>query len=238
MAPAHQRRFQVGAPEGRSDRAERTMSHPTDPDVNPDRFPGDRTDPGADRPAGHSAPSGHRSTKATEKAQMLRSLFREHYASLCHFAVSLLDRWAEAEDVVQETFVQLWSRHRERLPLENAEAYLFRAVRNASYNRLQSARAVRRDADGEVDVIGRSSARPPDAAVSHKETQAAVDAALQRLSPRQEDVYRLSRHHDLTYAQIAGVLDVSIKTVETHMGRALATLRDELKTYRGEDARD
>jgi len=200
------------------------MSHPHEPETGPQ---------GSPKEAG-----GGRSARDIRQARTLRSLFHEHYAALTQFAVSLLGRWAPAEDVVQEVFVQLWSRHRDCLPLENAEAYLFRAVRNASYNRLQSARSVRRDPDAEVGTIGRSSARSPDAAITRKETEAAVDAALERLSPRQADVYRLSRHHDLTYAQIAGVLNVSIKTVETHMGRALARLRDELETFRGDEQRD
>jgi RNA polymerase sigma-70 factor (ECF subfamily) len=54
------------------------------------------------------------------------------------------------------------------------------------------------------------------------------------MSPRQWQVFTLSRHHGLTYDEIATVLGVSAKTVETHMVRALDTLRKRLRLYRGE----
>jgi RNA polymerase sigma-70 factor (ECF subfamily) len=161
-----------------------------------------------------------------ERAEGFRNLFDVHYAPLCRFAQSLLDRGAE--DVVQEVFVRLWERHRERLPLRDPKAYLFRAVRNTAYNRLDSARARRRDADAEIAAVTESAGPPPDAALAFKQTQADLETALQSLSNRQAEVYRLSRHHGLTYEQIAAVLGVSIKTIETHMGRALAALRAAL----------
>jgi RNA polymerase sigma-70 factor (ECF subfamily) len=168
------------------------------------------------------------SLRPDQREEEFRSLFRAHYPSLCRYAASLLGEWASAEDVVQDVFVRIWERHRDRLPLREPTAYLFRAVRNAAYNRLDSARATRRDRATEVNSLSGSFTRAPDAALDAKQTRTTVETALDALPSRQAEVFRLSRQHDLTYAQIAEVLDLSVSTVETHMGRALASLREAL----------
>ncbi|HJU73447.1 MAG TPA: sigma-70 family RNA polymerase sigma factor, partial [Gemmatimonadaceae bacterium] len=71
-----------------------------------------------------------------------------------------------------------------------------------------------------------------DESVTESELAAAVRAAVDRLPPRCREVFMLSRDSGLTYGEIAKALGISIKTVETQMGRALKALRESLKIYR------
>jgi RNA polymerase sigma-70 factor (ECF subfamily) len=153
-------------------------------------------------------------------------LFRHWYPRLCDWAFRVLDSRDGAEDSVQDVFVAIW-RGRERLPkAQSLPAYLHRAVRNRALNQLRHQRTAGRwlaMLDPEPQIA-------PDAetGLADRELDAAYRAALAELAPRGREVFVLSREQGLTYAQIAETLGISVKTVETLMGRAIAALRGKL----------
>jgi RNA polymerase sigma-70 factor (ECF subfamily) len=152
-------------------------------------------------------------------------LFREWYPRLADHAWRLLGERDTAEDAVQEVFVALW-RGRARLPDSGALAgYLHRAVRNRALNQLRARKGEVADPDGQM-----LPAVEPDAPRRLEEQQLAAQlvAALATLPPRTREVFLLSRDQGLTYAAIAETLGISVKTVETLMGRAIRALREEL----------
>ena len=154
-----------------------------------------------------------------------QGLFREWYSRLADHAWRLLGERDAAEDAVQEVFVALW-RGRERLPEASAlPGYLHRAVRNRSLNQLRSRKGEVADPDGRM-----SSGVEPDAPRRLEEEQLAqqLATALATLPPRTREVFLLSREQGLTYAAIAETLGISVKTVETLMGRAIRALREKL----------
>jgi len=59
----------------------------------------------------------------------------------------------------------------------------------------------------------------------------AMDQAVEELPERRRMIYRMARHHDMTYSEIATAFDIAPKTVENQMGRALKTLRNHLKRF-------
>lgn len=151
-------------------------------------------------------------------------LFRVWYPRLADYAASLTGARDAAEDVVQEVFVAVWGR-REALPDAGAiPSYLHRAVRNRALNHLRQQRTRGRWlASQEPDP-----AIPPlaESAVIGAEMADRVRAALAALAPRTREVFLLSRDQGLTYPAIADTLGISVKTVETLMGRALRALRE------------
>ena len=157
-------------------------------------------------------------------------LFREHYAALVRFGEGLLRSRELAEDTVQEVLLNLW-KQRETVRIDDSvKAYLFRAVRNRALNQIRNER-VRREAVLHIVLESRESTAA-DAGLVETELEAAVRAAIAELPPRCREVFELSRIRGLKYAEIAEALGISIKTVETQMGRALASLRDQLRSYR------
>jgi RNA polymerase sigma-70 factor (ECF subfamily) len=111
------------------------------------------------------------------------------------------------------------------------EAYLYRSVRNRALNHLKEHRHSHRE---QVDLarMAQSMHRNSEQTLEQHQLAKAIDQGMKEMSDRQHEVFTLSRFHDLAYAEIAEVLDVSTKTVGTHMTRALQTLREELELHR------
>jgi RNA polymerase sigma-70 factor (ECF subfamily) len=161
------------------------------------------------------------------------SMFRTYYARLVGLAEAMLRDRGTAEEIAQDVMLELW-RRRETLHVETSlRAYLFRATRNRALNHIRHLRISRRS---DVHAAGETVAAPiADAQVAESEIDAAVQRALRVLPPRCREVFELSRMHGLKYAEIARTLDISVKTVEAQMGKALRILREELSSWLPED---
>lgn len=162
---------------------------------------------------------------ATGDQLAFERLFRAWYPRLVRTAVLVVGDGDVAEDAVQEVFVGLW-RQRDALPeAPKFAGYMHRAVRNRCLNQLR---------DRETLSLESAAVPPLEVAPSapldlHEEMLIGyVSAALATLPTRTREVFHLSRDDGMTYREIAEVLEISTKTVETLMGRALATLRTTL----------
>ena len=156
-------------------------------------------------------------------------VFREHYVPLVRFGEAMLRSREKAEDAVQDVLLNLW-RQRETVRIDDSlRAYLYRAVRNRALNSVRNDR-VRRDAVPHL-LRETGDAPPGDAAVLEGELEGAVRDAIDALPPRCREIFELSRSRGLRYSEIAESLGISVKTVETQMGRALRSLRERLSPF-------
>ena len=157
-------------------------------------------------------------------------IFRQWYQPLCRFAHTLLPDPDEAEEVVQNVFVALWEK-RTTIAIEGSvKAYIYRSVRNQCYNVLEHHRVRREHADHTLHLP--SGAAPSAAEVLHgSELEQHIARAMQALPEQCRIVFEMSRFGDMSYAEIAAELDISVKTVENHIGKALRILRGELADY-------
>jgi RNA polymerase sigma-70 factor, ECF subfamily len=157
------------------------------------------------------------------------TIFRTHYPPLVRFAESILGDRPSAEETAQDVMLELW-RRRESLDVETSlQAYLFRAARNRALNSIRHDNVMRRKESAIAALT--TPAQPSDRATLEREIDTAVRHAIETLPPRCREVFRLSREAGLTYAEIAGTLDISVKTVEAQMGKALRVLRDHLAPW-------
>lgn len=163
------------------------------------------------------------SSENTERAGF-EKLFRTHYAPLVTFAAGMVGSADAAEDLVQEVFIAIWRRRADMAPHSIPRAYLYKAVRHRALNTLRHDRIARESAV----PAEHSFAGSPEDDLLLGELESAVQAAISRLPERARLIFTLSRDQGLTYAEIARVTGVSIKTVETQMGRALRALRQSL----------
>jgi RNA polymerase sigma-70 factor (ECF subfamily) len=156
-------------------------------------------------------------------------LFRSLYPPLLRYVAHRTGSRDIAEELVQDVFIGIWGRRHTLDPDRPIRAYVFRCARNAITNH-----GKRQHLDRRLRAWLR--AGPRRATVSHDraatdELAAAVATAVRNLPPRCREVFTLSRDGELSYAEIAVILGVSVKTVENHMGRALKLLREALRPF-------
>lgn len=162
----------------------------------------------------------------------LETIFRMYYPGLVGFARRYVKTTEIAEELVQDLFLKVWSRRSSLGEIDSVKTYLFRAARNTALNHLRRRRLEHEWLEKEGTTITEHQTLEGDEAVTESDITAAVRAAVDRLPPRCREVFMLSRDGGLTYGEIAKSLGISIKTVETQMGRALKALRESLKAYR------
>lgn len=156
------------------------------------------------------------------------SAFREHYEPLTRYAHSILKNQEEAEDAVQRLFVKFWEKRFE-LQVENVRAYLYRATYNTCLNQVkQNKNALNHLPEGSVQVQASEEASDQILGV---ELQERIEDAMQVLPEKCREVFRLSRFEEKSYKEISEELNISVKTVENHIGKALRIMRSELSEY-------
>lgn len=159
------------------------------------------------------------------------SVFRAWYPGLVRVAAALLRDFDVAEEVAQDVMVQLWKRRHLLDGDLSLRAYLLRAVRNRALNQLRHSR-VRRDSAETVEALYDEPVAS-DAPIVARELGEAVRIALRELPPRCREIFELSRIEGLKYSEIAEALDISTKTVEAQMSKALKVLRARLAPWLG-----
>ena len=157
-------------------------------------------------------------------------IFRTYYRSLCQYAYSFLNDKDEAEEVVQATFINVWEK-KDTLQIETSfKSYLYRMVRNACLNAIKHEKVKHQYAVHQL-AFGDNSIESVNQAVMRNELEWKIQEALKALPEQCRLVFQLSRFEELKYSEIAEQLNISIKTVENHMGKALKIMRDQLKEY-------
>jgi RNA polymerase sigma-70 factor (ECF subfamily) len=154
-------------------------------------------------------------------------LFLCYYDALCRFASRYVSSSDAVEDLVQDVFFSVWQRREALDPQQSLRAYLYKATRNEALKHLDRQERWPR---AQREVRERSLRGQPGEKMQHNELKAEMWKALDALPDRRREVFLLSRRHELTYAEIAELLDISVKTVETQMGRALQFLEEQFPT--------
>jgi RNA polymerase sigma-70 factor (ECF subfamily) len=160
----------------------------------------------------------------------IEMLFKTYYQPLCQYAYSFLRDKDEAEEVVQASFINIWDRREELSIQTSVKSYLFRAVRNSCLNVIKHQR-VKKEHETHELAKGEPVHEGASEGVTTSELERRITAAMKALPEQCRLVFQLSRFEELRYAEIAEQLNISVKTVENHMGKALRIMREQLKDY-------
>jgi len=164
--------------------------------------------------------------------QEFELIFRKYYVRLCGFANKFIANTSEAEEIVQEVFLNIWAK-KDRLKLDDEiKPYLFKSVQNLCFNFIEHQKVVD-NYYSVIEVVYKNKKEEFDSyeSVLFTEFQAKVDEAIGSLPEECRKIFKMSREDGLKYAEIANKLGLSVKTVETQMSRALSKLKIELKDY-------
>ncbi|MBD0375159.1 MAG: RNA polymerase sigma-70 factor [Flavisolibacter sp.] len=157
-------------------------------------------------------------------------VFKTYFKTLHSYALSLLKEEATAEEMVQNVFFKLWERA-EHLSLSGTvAAYLYRAVHNECMNYLKH-RKVKATHQQYLAWSTKGNTDSVSGKLSGKELENRLQQAINELPEQCRIIFQLSRFEELRYREIAEHLDLSVKTVENQMGKALKYLRAKLSPF-------
>lgn len=154
--------------------------------------------------------------------------FDVYYPMLCKIAFGYIPDTHECEDIVQECFIAVWNNGKHKLDEKEFLSYMVRAVKNncISFLRKQNSNLVSLD-DNQPHF-------PFSEIIDEETDNVSTDEKLNRilsvLPPKCKEVFLLSKLHGLKYQEIATKQNISVKTVENQMGKALKLIREQLKT--------
>jgi len=156
--------------------------------------------------------------------------FRAYHASLCQFAYRYVRSREVAEELVHDVFAKLWESRRRLDVRDSLKSYLYSAVRNHAISHLRHALVERHWREGEVQGEAHHDLNDADRLLESEELVGAVQRVLESLPERCRLALTLRWQRQMSYAEVAEAMGISVKTVEIYVSRGLAALRESSRT--------
>ncbi len=160
--------------------------------------------------------------------EAFRDLFDYYGKKLFHFSLGYLKDPHEAEEIVQEVFLKIWKSREFLLAGKSFDSYVFTIAKNAILNTIRKSKS-------EQVYLNYAKLHPGknvllDEELNFKELEKAYKNSVEQLSPKRKEIFLLSREKNLTNAEIATKLGISVKTVENQMTSALFEIKRNLRS--------
>lgn len=157
-----------------------------------------------------------------------KTFFEKHHSFLYHFLLKKGVSEQQAEDLVQQAFVMIWDKRDTIDETKSLRSYLFRIAYTRMLNVFRDTKKFDENADFSTEESGYES----DQQVETRELGQAIEASISSMPVKRQAVFRLCFIQEFTYKEAAETLEVSVKTIENHMGLALKELRGKLERFR------
>ncbi|WP_461533335.1 RNA polymerase sigma-70 factor [Sinomicrobium sp.] len=163
------------------------------------------------------------------------TLFHLYFEKLHYFASSYIGNSEDAREIVQNTFYKLWKKKNELTSDTNLNSYLFSIVKNECldyFKHQKVKRQYREEIEREqMTILEHSLNDDPSMLYIEQELSLKVNRLIDQLPPSCRQIFIKSRFEGLKYVEIAHELNISPKTVENQISKALRFLRNELREY-------
>ena len=168
--------------------------------------------------------------------QAFERLVEKHQSLVIGTVARMLGSNSDVEDVAQQVFVRVWKSARRYVPRAKFTTWLLKITRNLVFNEMRrrkrhAATPLQPEGDGEEIQLKDEQSSGPDASLLESELQKEIDAAIAQLPETQRMAVILRRYEELSYEQIAEVLDQSVPAVKSLLFRARTELRERLRVY-------
>ena len=155
------------------------------------------------------------------------SIFGAYYKDLVMFALTFIKNSDNAEDIVQEIFVRLWEKRRELKLYGSLKSYLLKSVQNHCLDEVRR-RKVREHYAGDKEIQPLYT-NDNEEYILYNELQDRLDDLLRQMPDEVAQTFRKNRFDGLKYHEIAQQMNVSVRTVESRISKALRILHQTLK---------
>ena len=160
---------------------------------------------------------------------VFEQVFRSHFKALHAYACTILKDEATAEEMVQNVFYKLWEKKEQIQVQQSIAAYLYKSVYYECLNFIKHSK-VKSAYQAHASYVMPENETAADTA-SMRQLQLKLDEALKELPEQCRTIFQMSRFEELKYREIADRLNISVKTVENQMGKALKILRTKLADF-------
>lgn len=155
-------------------------------------------------------------------------LYDRFWESMYLKAFAVLSNKSKAKDIVQEVWISLWER-RHKIDNNNIEGYLFNAIRFKIFNEFRNSKNKKTLIDNYIKSYNTlNTSNNIDDIINLKETQNLIQDSVEKLPKKCKEVFVLSRYDGLKNNEIAQKLEISQRTVETHISNALKVLKNSV----------
>jgi len=161
-------------------------------------------------------------------------LFDEYFAEVCTHVYRYIPNKRVAQDVAQDLFVELWTKRDKLNITSSAGAYLHHMAVSRALNYIRDNKKHRHADVSQMRAV-KTDQPTPGEVMDARSLERMISSTIDALPDRCRQVFMLSRFEQLSNAQIAESLDISVKTVENQMTKALKTIREAVEKYKGSE---
>jgi RNA polymerase sigma-70 factor (ECF subfamily) len=145
------------------------------------------------------------------------------------FSFAILKSKEIAEEVVSDVLIDVWAKRKQLEAIDDLKMYLYISVRNVSLRRLQQTQKTSVLSLDELEVEFASPDPDAEAALVNAELAEKIQLAIESLPPQCKIIFKMARHDNLKYKEIAQILNISVKTIDNQLSTALKKIASVLK---------
>jgi RNA polymerase sigma-70 factor (ECF subfamily) len=160
-----------------------------------------------------------------------KKFFDAYYPGFINYSTSILKSKFMAEEIVSAVFINLWKNREDVTNIKNLNSYLYTTIKNRCYNVLRDQKTVLFDVFEDEVSKSRTELCNPESLFMDNELNQKIQQSINSLPPKSKMIFQMIKMDGLKYKEVAELLDISVKTVEVHMGRSVAKLRQALHHY-------
>jgi RNA polymerase sigma-70 factor, ECF subfamily len=164
------------------------------------------------------------------------ALIERHQALVAGTVARMLGSNSDVEDITQQVFIRVWRSAGRYVARAKFTTWLLKITRNLVFNEMRRTKRhphvpVQIDPEAEELPLKDETSETPDATLLQAELQQAIESAIIQLPETQRMALVLRRYEDLSYEQIADILELSLPAVKSLLFRARTELRERLENY-------
>jgi RNA polymerase sigma-70 factor (family 1) len=166
-----------------------------------------------------------------------KKLFYSYHRKLCLYAESFVADPDIAEDIVQDTFFSIWEKRRELNVESSLKSYLYRSIHNGCIHYLRHIKVQEKHSKyyslklQEAQLLYNFHIETASSGLYRSELENIIKGVIESLPEKTRDIFLLSREKGLKNQKIADKLNLTVKSIEYHVSKALESLRENLKDY-------